>query len=136
MAALRLQGCWPGTLSGPARQVRDWQVWALREPLRGFVLGVMVVAAAAAGLAATATRWRLSQLAVFVAFLACGVALIESTRTIREVHGSIVSIGVAAMDDSRSALAGLIEAAESALAAADRAGAVVCAAPADAAGAR
>ena len=50
----------------------------------------MVVAAAAAGLAAAATRWRLSQLAVFVAFLACGVALIESTRTIREVHGSIV----------------------------------------------
>jgi diguanylate cyclase (GGDEF)-like protein len=90
MAALRLQGCWPGTLSGPARQVRDWQVWALREPLRGFVLAVTVLAAAVAGLAAALTRWRPSQLAVFVALLVCGVALIESTRTVREVHGSIV----------------------------------------------
>lgn len=90
MAALRLQGCWPGTLSGPARQVRDWQVWALDEPLRGFVLTVTVLAAAVAGLAAALTRWRLSQLAVFVALLACGVALIESTRTVGEVHGAIV----------------------------------------------
>lgn len=90
MAALRLQGCWTGTLNGPARQVRDWQVWALPEPLRGFVLAVMSVAVAATGVAAALTRWRLSQLALFVALLACGVALIELTRTIREVHGSIV----------------------------------------------
>ena len=90
MAALRLQGCWPGTLSGPARRVRDWQVWALPEPLRGYVLAVTATAAVVAGLAAAATRWRLSQLAVFFALLACGVVLIESTRTIREVHGAIV----------------------------------------------
>ncbi len=90
MAALRLQGCWPGTLSGPARQARDWQVWALPAPLRGFVLAVTAAAVTATGVATAATRWRLPQLAVFVALLACGVALIESTRTIREVHGSIV----------------------------------------------
>src|SRR6266498_4016771 len=87
MAALRLQGCWPGTLSGPARQARDWQVWALPAPLRGFVLAVTAAAVTATGVATAATRWRLPQLAVFVALLACGVALIESTRTIREVHG-------------------------------------------------
>ena len=44
-----------------------------------------------------------------------------------------VSIGVATREESRSTLAALIEAAGSALSAADRAGAVVCAAPADAA---
>ncbi len=71
-------------------RVRAWQIWGLQEPLRGFLIALIVLAAAAIPLAAAHTHWRASQLLIFVALVACGVATIESTRAIKEIHGALV----------------------------------------------
>jgi diguanylate cyclase (GGDEF)-like protein len=87
----------PRRLHGPvaaslrlASGIRAWQIWGLREPLRGYLLSVIALAAAAIPLAAARTHWQASQLAVFAALLACGIVSIESTRAVREIHGAIV----------------------------------------------
>ncbi len=90
MAALRLQGSVAGSLYGAARNVRGWQVWTLKEPLRSYLLGIIALAAAVIPLAAVHARWPPSQLAVFIALLACGIVSIESTRAVKEIHGAIV----------------------------------------------
>jgi diguanylate cyclase (GGDEF)-like protein len=71
------------------RWVRGWHVWTLREPLRGYVLGVTALAITAIALAAFSAQWRLSEIAVFIGLLACGVVSIESTRMVKEVHGTV-----------------------------------------------
>jgi diguanylate cyclase (GGDEF)-like protein len=90
MAALRLQGSVAGSLYGVARNVREWHVWTLKEPLRSYLLGVIAVAAAVIALAAVHARWPPSQLATFIALLTCGIVSIESTRAVKEIHGAIV----------------------------------------------
>jgi diguanylate cyclase (GGDEF)-like protein len=42
-----------------------------------------------AGVAANRTHWTLVDLAVYAGLLVCGVIAIESTRTVREVHGTV-----------------------------------------------
>jgi diguanylate cyclase (GGDEF)-like protein len=82
-----------GSLARGARRgtgaVRRWETWQLGEPLRGFVLGVPVLALAAAAAAAVGTHWQVRQLAVFVALLACGAVAIEATRNVREPQGTV-----------------------------------------------
>jgi diguanylate cyclase (GGDEF)-like protein len=90
MAALRLPGSVAGNLHSTASSIRAWQIWALRDPLRGYLLGVIAAAAVAVPLAAARAPWPPSRLAVFAALLACGVVSIESTRAVKEIHGAIV----------------------------------------------
>ncbi len=85
MPALRLFGI----VADGARSVRGWQVWTLPQPLRAYVLSITTFAFIVASLAAARTRWRLSDLVIFAGLLACGVIAIESTRTVREVQGTV-----------------------------------------------
>jgi diguanylate cyclase (GGDEF)-like protein len=77
---------------GLRRAVRwliGWHVWTLREPLRSYVSGITALAIIAIAFAVVTARWRLSEIAVFLGLLACGVVAIESTRMVREVHGTV-----------------------------------------------
>jgi diguanylate cyclase (GGDEF)-like protein len=85
MPALRLSGI----VADGARGVRGWQVWTLPQPLRAYVLSITTFAFIVASLAAARTRWRLSDLVIFAGLLACGLIAIESTRTVREVQGTV-----------------------------------------------
>jgi diguanylate cyclase (GGDEF)-like protein len=85
MPALRLSGI----VADGARGARGWQVWTLPQPLRAYVLSITTFAFIVASLAAARTRWRLSDLVIFAGLLACGVIAIESTRTVREVQGTV-----------------------------------------------
>jgi diguanylate cyclase (GGDEF)-like protein len=69
--------------------LRSWQVWDLRGPLRCYVLAVPVVYAGAFAFAATTTAWQLRQVLVFAALLACGVAVTEANRSVREPQGTL-----------------------------------------------
>jgi diguanylate cyclase (GGDEF)-like protein len=82
----------PGSSEGGARGiggVRGWQLWAVAEPLRGYLLAIIVLGVAAASTSASLTTWQFPQLLRFVALLACGIVAIESTRTVKEVHGAL-----------------------------------------------
>lgn len=78
---------------GPRRvvgRVRAWQIWSLGEPLRSYLLLVTALAAAAIPLTAARASMHVVQLMVFLGLLACAVVAIESTRTIKEIHGALV----------------------------------------------
>jgi len=89
MAAIRR----PGVVTLPFRHVADsvarWQVWSLGEPLRSFLLTVIVFAAAVAAVAPARTPWHPSDLVIFAALLGCGVITIESSRSVAEAHGTV-----------------------------------------------
>ena len=89
MAAARL----PGAMTVPFRRAADsvgrWQVWSLAEPLRTLVIGVIALAVAVTAAAAARTSWQLDDLGIFAALLACGVVTIESSRAVREAHGTV-----------------------------------------------
>jgi diguanylate cyclase (GGDEF)-like protein len=72
-----------------ARSVSGWQVWALPKPLRAYVLSITTFTLIVASLEAARTRWRPSDLVIFAGLLTCGVIAIESTRTVREVQGTV-----------------------------------------------
>jgi diguanylate cyclase (GGDEF)-like protein len=90
MTAVRL----PGGVLGGARDVtatvRHWQVWGLARPLRGYLLGVIVLVAAAAVAVPVRTTWRLSDIPVFAALVACGIVTIEATHGTKEAQGTVV----------------------------------------------
>jgi diguanylate cyclase (GGDEF)-like protein len=69
--------------------VRSWQVWGLREPLRGYVIAVPVVWLAALAAVGAGTVWHLRQALIFVALLACAMAVTEATRALREPQGTL-----------------------------------------------
>lgn len=89
MASLRMLGAVPGGIRHGIRGVRHWQVWTLPGPLRVYVLGTTTFAFIVALAAAARTHWQLSSLVIFVGLLACGVIAIESTRSVREVQGTV-----------------------------------------------
>jgi diguanylate cyclase (GGDEF)-like protein len=72
----------------PSR-VAGWPIWSLSRPLRSYL--ILITASALAGLTVTLIDmpWKLSQLLIFLGLLACGIAAIESTRGVREVHGTV-----------------------------------------------
>jgi diguanylate cyclase (GGDEF)-like protein len=72
-----------------ARGVRGWQVWTLPQPLRAYVLSITTSAFIVASFAAMRASWRLSDLVIFAGLVVCGVIAIESTRTVREVQGTV-----------------------------------------------
>ena len=75
---------------GAVRRVRDWDLWTLPVPPRVYIPGVTVLAGAVTLAAAVRTELRSVHLAVFAALLVCGIITIESTRAVKEVHGSLV----------------------------------------------
>jgi diguanylate cyclase (GGDEF)-like protein len=89
MAAIRL----PGGMTVHFRRVADsvtrWQAWSLGEPLRSLVITVVALAVAVIVIASARTSWRLSDLAIFAALLACGIITIESSRAVGEAHGTV-----------------------------------------------
>jgi len=90
MAASHLPGALAGGCRRTMSRVRAWQVWSLAEPLRSYVLLVIVLAVAAIPLAIARSPWHPGQLMVFLGLLACAVVAIESTRTVKEIHGALV----------------------------------------------
>lgn len=90
MAALRPLSQVSGGLLRGATRIRRWQVWTLRQPIRWYVLGVIMLAVCAAAVAAARTHARGSDLLLGVALLACGIVAIESARTVKEAHGEVV----------------------------------------------
>jgi diguanylate cyclase (GGDEF)-like protein len=89
MPALRVPGSVADGIRHVARSIRDWQVWTLPYPLRTYILSITTFAFIVASLAAARTRWQLSDVVIFVGLLTCGVIAIESTRSVREVQGTV-----------------------------------------------
>lgn len=82
----------PRSSAGDARgraRIRSWQIWGLPEPLRGYLLIISAAGLATASIEARFTAWKLSHLIMFAALLTCGVVAIESTRTVKEIHGAL-----------------------------------------------
>jgi diguanylate cyclase (GGDEF)-like protein len=72
------------------REIRDWQVWKLAEPLRSYILAAPALSLAAIIVAAVGTQWQARQVVIFLALLACGAASIEATRGMKEPQGTAV----------------------------------------------
>ena len=66
-----------------------WPLWSLTEPLRSYLVGTIALAVAGSIVAMLSMPWRLSQVLIFIGLLLCGVIAIESTRGVREVHGTV-----------------------------------------------
>lgn len=90
MTALRIKRPAAVGLYGAAKRARSWQLWTLPAAPQAYICGVTALAAAVTISAGLQVQWHLSQLAVFFALVACGIITIESTRTVKEVHGTIV----------------------------------------------
>jgi diguanylate cyclase (GGDEF)-like protein len=69
--------------------LRSWQVWDLRGPLRGYVLAVPLAYAGVLAYAATTTAWEPRHSLVFLALVACGIAVTEANRSVREPQGTL-----------------------------------------------
>lgn len=89
MTALRFKRPTRG-FYGAVRRVRDWDLWALPVLPRVYIAGVMLLAGAVTSAAGLRTEWHPVHLAVFAALIVCGIITIESTRAVKEVHGSLV----------------------------------------------
>jgi diguanylate cyclase (GGDEF)-like protein len=70
-------------------KVGEWPIWSLPELLRTYVVGIISVAAILACIAVLSISWRLPQLLTFAGLLACGIVVIEATRSQREIHGGV-----------------------------------------------
>ncbi len=66
-----------------------WQVWSLPEPLRSYLVGITCIAVSTTSILLARTPWQLYNLLVFLGLLICGIVAIESTRSVREVHGTV-----------------------------------------------
>lgn len=89
MTAFLLPRAVGGGLRRVVRSVRGMPVWALSEPLRSYIVMVTSLAAGVCVYTATQGQWRASDSLTFAALLICGFVAIESTRTIKEVHGTV-----------------------------------------------
>lgn len=89
MIHIRLRARAAQVAGNPLNSLRSWQVWDLRGPLRGYVLAVPVVYAGVLVFAATTASWQLRHALVFAALLACGIAVTEANRSVREPQGTL-----------------------------------------------
>jgi hypothetical protein len=90
MVALRLPSAMTFGVRRATRDVRGWQVWAVRPMVRTYLVSVTSSACVLTLLAAVRTHWRLRDLIVYVALLACGLAAIETTRVVGEAQGTVI----------------------------------------------
>ena len=90
MPALRLLSQVSGGLLALARHVRRWQLWTLPRPVLAYVLCIDALTLCAIVTAIAHTRVHASDLLLGSALLGCGIAAIESTRSVREAHGEVV----------------------------------------------
>lgn len=65
-------------------------MWKIGEPLRSYLVAVLLLSAIAIGLTAADTRWQARQVLIYVALLGCGAIAIEATRTVKEPQGRTV----------------------------------------------
>lgn len=70
-------------------EVREWQVWTLRARSSGYIVAVMMAAVVVAAMATARATWDAVDTATYLALLGCGIVAIESTRTVREVKGTV-----------------------------------------------
>jgi diguanylate cyclase (GGDEF)-like protein len=89
MAVVRLAEGTLGRLRTISRRVGGWPLWSLSEPLRSYLIFVTCLAVSVTALTVFSMPWKLTQLLIFVGLLLCGVIAIESTRGVREVHGTV-----------------------------------------------
>lgn len=90
MTALRLKRPAAGGLYSAAGRVRHWQVWALPALARAYISGVTALAGSVILAAGFSLHWHATQAGIFAGLIGCGIIAIESTRTVKEVHGAIV----------------------------------------------
>lgn len=70
--------------------VRAWQIWTLKPPSRSFVVAVIVSAVVvSAGATVANSHWELLSILSYLALLGCGLIAIESTRSVKEVKGTV-----------------------------------------------
>ncbi len=90
MIAIRGPGRAARSIGKPLTSVRSWPVWGLPEPLRSYVLAVLVLYAGVLVFAATSsTTWQIRHVLVFLALLACGMAATEANRSVKEPQGTL-----------------------------------------------
>src|SRR5580658_6218470 len=84
--------CLPGVLVAHIRRtvsdVRRWQVWSVKEPLRGYLVLTPVLSVVAIVLTALHTQWEARQALIFVALVSCGAIAVEATRKVKEPQGA------------------------------------------------
>ena len=90
MTALRLKGPAAGGVYSAVRRVREWQVWTLPTLPQAYISGIIALAAGVIIATGLHAQWRLTQIAVFLALIGCGIIAIESTRSVKEAHGTLV----------------------------------------------
>jgi diguanylate cyclase (GGDEF)-like protein len=71
------------------RRTRTWHVWALPPPARAYIVGVTCGAVLLVALVAANSHWQAHQVGISMALLGCGLLAIESTRNLKEVHGTV-----------------------------------------------
>jgi diguanylate cyclase (GGDEF)-like protein len=76
-------------LTARTAKIGGWPVWSLPEVLRTYVVGIIVLATILGSIALSCLSWRLPQFLTFAGLLACGVVVIEATRSQREIHGGV-----------------------------------------------
>lgn len=90
MTALRLKGPAAGGFYSAAKRVRGWQIWTLPALPQVYISAVIALSAGVITALGLRAQWRPAQLGIFAALLGCGIIAIESTRAVKEVHGSLV----------------------------------------------
>jgi diguanylate cyclase (GGDEF)-like protein len=89
MISIHLPGRVGHIASSSLTSLRSWQVWELPGPLRGYVLAVPVAYAGVLAFAATTSAWQPRHALVFLALVACGIAVTEANRSVREPQGTL-----------------------------------------------
>jgi diguanylate cyclase (GGDEF)-like protein len=68
--------------------LRDWPLYSLDLPLRGFIIGVVCAALAAVGASAALTSWHTRDALSYAALLGLGVVTVEANRRSGEAAGA------------------------------------------------
>src|SRR5258708_19566227 len=89
MTAFLLPRAVGGGLRRAGRSIRGLPVSALAEPLRSYILIVTSLAIGVCSFVAAWSQWKPEEVLIFAGVIACGFVAIESTRTVRELHGTV-----------------------------------------------
>jgi diguanylate cyclase (GGDEF)-like protein len=89
MIALRPRGRFDSMIRNGIASIAEWQVWTLRTRSSLYIVSVVAGAAVVAAIAAAKISWNAVDAATYAGLLACGIVAIESTRTVREVKGTV-----------------------------------------------